>query len=74
MLLPESVRRQGEVPRSLPVMDFLVVPLPENMFVDFTPTIVVSNGGDDCDGNDFETDDLVLQRARGLHFIRRTWA
>ena len=51
-------RRQGEVPRSLPVMDFLVVPLPENVFADFTPTIVVSNGGDDCDGDDFETDDV----------------
>ena len=40
-------RRQGEVPRSLPLMDFLVVPLPEDLFADFTPTIVESNAGDD---------------------------
>ena len=40
-------RRQGEVPRSLPLMDFLVVPLPEDVFADFTPTIIVSNAGDD---------------------------
>ena len=43
-------RRQGEVPRSLPLMDFLVVPLPEDVFADFTPTIVVSNASDDCAG------------------------
>ena len=40
-------QRQGEEPRSLPWMDFLVVPLPEDVFADFTPTIVVSNAGDD---------------------------
>ena len=51
-------RRQGEVPRSLPLMDFLVVLLPEDVFADFTPTIVVSNASDDCDCDEFETDDV----------------
>ena len=32
-------RRQGEVARSLPLMDFLVEPLPEDVFAGFTPTI-----------------------------------
>ena len=53
MLLPES-----EVARSLPVMDFLVEPLSDNVFVDVTPAIVVSNAGDDCDRDEFETDDV----------------
>ena len=43
-------RRQDEVPRSLPLMDFLVVSWPEDVFADFTPTIVVSNASDDCAG------------------------
>ena len=43
-------RRQGKVPRSLPLMNFLVVPLSEDVLVDVTPTIVVSNAGDDCNG------------------------
>ena len=51
-------RRQGEVPRSLPLMDFLEVPLSEDVFVELTPTIVVSNAGDDCDRDEFETDDV----------------
>ena len=45
-------RRQDEVPRSLPLTNFLVVPLSEDGFV------VVSNAGDDCDGDEFETDDV----------------
>ena len=51
-------------------MDFLVVPLPENVFADFAPTIVVSNGGDGCDGASLKRR-CVLQRARGLHFMQR---
>ena len=51
-------RRKGEVAQSLPVMDFLVVPLSDNVFVDVTPAIVVSNAGDDCDRDEFETDDV----------------
>ena len=51
-------RRKGEVARSLPVMDFLVVPLSDIVFVDVTPAIVVSNAGDDCDRDEFETDDV----------------
>ena len=43
-------RRQGEVPRSFPLMNFLVEPLSEDVFVDVTPAIVKSNAGDDCDG------------------------
>ena len=43
-------RRQDEVPRSLPLMDFLVVSWPEDVFAVFTPTIVVSNASDDCAG------------------------
>ena len=35
-------RRKGEVARSLPVMDFLVVPLFDIVFVDVTPAIVRS--------------------------------
>ena len=30
---------------------------------------VVSNAGDDRDGDEFETDDVCNKRARGLHFI-----
>ena len=51
-------RRKGEVPRSPPVMDFLVVPLSEDVVVDVALAIVVSNAGDDCDGDEFETDDV----------------
>ena len=51
-------RRKGEVARSLPVMDFLVVPLFDIVFVDVTPAIVVSNAGDDCDRDEFETDEM----------------
>ena len=53
-----AARGKGEVPRSLPVMDFLVEPLSEDVFVDVTPAIVVSNAGDDCDCDEFETDDV----------------
>ena len=48
-------RHLGEVPRSLPLMD---LPLPHDVFADFTPAQVWNRRG-------------VLQRARGLHFIRR---
>ena len=51
-------RRKGEVPRSLPLMNFLVVPLSEDVFVEVTPAIVMSNASDDCDGDKFETDDV----------------
>ena len=51
-------RRKCEVPRSLPLMNFLVVPLSKDVFVDITPAIVASNAGDDCDGDESETDDV----------------
>ena len=41
-------RRQNDVPRSLPLMDFLLVFWPEVVFADFIPTIVGSHASDDC--------------------------
>ena len=54
----ECAQRNFCTLRAKSLMDFLVVPLSDNVFVDVTPAIVVSNAGDDSDRDEFETDDV----------------
>ena len=59
LMMPENV------PRSLPLMNFLVAPSSEDVFVEVTPAIVVTNAGDDCDGGRLKRTTCVTAIRRG---------
>ena len=57
--------------RSVPLMNFLVVLLAEDVFVDVSPAIIVTNAGDECDGTSLKRTTCVTAWTRSA--FHSTW-